>query len=375
MNLWMWKTKPDSKPLDFLAGPAALKHVRKNGLCPEDVAVMAGAAGGPKWLILSQLDRLLFDPARGWLGQRKAPLHLVGASSGAWRFAAAAQRDPLAAIQRFEDAYIHQSYDQKPTPAEVSREGERILAAMMGVAGSKEILDHPLFRLVIVTARCRNTLVASETAFVQGLAMAAAALMNALDRKSLGWFFERVLFHDPRTLPPIDGRLPVGSPDGLPTRMVPLTSRNLPPALMASGSIPLVMSGVWNTPGAPPGVFRDGGVIDYHIDIPLRLTSGIILFPHYSSRVIPGWLDKMLWWRRPQYLDNTLVVAPSMAFLDQLPYRKIPDRSDFQTFFKQDDQRIAYWKTATNMGQRLADDFWEATISGRIRDRIRPYAG
>ena len=78
--------------LVFLAGERALKKVRENGLAPEDVKIIAGAAGGPKWLILGQLDRFLFGE---WFQGRKTPLFLIGSSIGSWRFAAARRRSPF----------------------------------------------------------------------------------------------------------------------------------------------------------------------------------------------------------------------------------------------------------------------------------------
>lgn len=36
---------------------------------------------------------------------------------------------------------------------------------------------------------------------------------------------------------------------------------------MASGSIAVVMEGVRNIGGVPEGIYRDGGVTDYHFDI------------------------------------------------------------------------------------------------------------
>ncbi len=357
--------------LDFLAGPKALEQIRDRGIHPDDITVVAGAAGGPKWLVLSRLDQTLFNPVSGWWRHRKAPLSLTGSSSGAWRFAAAAQMDPISSINRFEAAYIAQQYPQKPSPSEVSREGLRILERLLGAAGAEEILRHPFLRLNIVTARCRNPLTAQETPYVQALGMATAACFNALHRKALGFFFERVLFHDPRIPSPVAA---FGRPaDTLPTRSVCLDERNLKPALLASGSIPLVMAGVRDISGAPPGMYRDGGVIDYHMDLPYAHNKGIVLFPHYTQRVIPGWLDKQLPGRQPRYLDNTLIVSPSKTFLNRLPYGKIPDRDDFRIFWGRDRERIAYWREATEMGQWLADEFREAAASGDIRKRIRPY--
>jgi len=60
--------------LVFLAGARALEKVRDGGLNSGDVKVVAGAAGGPKWLILGQLDRFLFGE---WFQGRIDPLFLA----------------------------------------------------------------------------------------------------------------------------------------------------------------------------------------------------------------------------------------------------------------------------------------------------------
>jgi len=83
------------------AGPKALALIRDEGLRPERIRVMAGAAGGPKWLVLYHLDRLLFS---SFFKVRATPLHFIGSSIGAWRFAALSQPDPLDALDRFRDA-------------------------------------------------------------------------------------------------------------------------------------------------------------------------------------------------------------------------------------------------------------------------------
>lgn len=121
----------------FLAGKRALEKVRAEGLSPGDVSIVAGAAGGPKWLILGQLDRVLFGT---WFKGRTDPLFLLGASIGSWRFAAASRRDPVAAIDRFESAYIHQAYAAKPSPQEVTRKSRDIMEAYLGEADRKSVV-------------------------------------------------------------------------------------------------------------------------------------------------------------------------------------------------------------------------------------------
>jgi hypothetical protein len=49
-----------SSNLSLLAGPDALRWIRERGLRGDDVDVVPGVSGGPKWLVLAGLDRVLF---------------------------------------------------------------------------------------------------------------------------------------------------------------------------------------------------------------------------------------------------------------------------------------------------------------------------
>jgi hypothetical protein len=161
-----------------------------------------------------------------------------------------------------------------------------------------------------------------------------------------------------------------------PIHHVDLSRENLQPALMASGSIPLLMEGVRDIPGAPPGVFRDGGTLDYHLDIPFLggCRGGVVLFPHYTDRIVPGWLDKKLSGRLPgrSNMDPVLMVCPSERFLRLLPGGSIPDRKDFTVFAGKNAERIHRWRKAAEVSDLLAGELWDLLESGRLRDRIRP---
>lgn len=354
-----------SEKLVFLAGRTAFSKIKDGGLHPDMVNVVAGAAGGPKGLVLHHLDRVLFS---SWFGNRSHPLFLLGSSIGAWRFAAVSQEDPLAAAERFRNAYLGQSYSPAPTSEEVSAEMIRGLNGFLDDNGAQEILSHPFLRLSIMAVRSK-TFVSTDRKIPLLLGLTGMVMANGIHRRLLGLFFERALFHDPRNAPPfLDMK-------GFPIQKTLLTPRNIRAALLASGSIPMVMNGVSGIPGAPRGVYRDGGVIDYHMDIPFmpESDSGIVLFPHYVNRVIPGWLDKKLFWRKPtpSNMSHVLLVAPSEDFVRSLPYHKIPDRTDFRTFLGRDRERVEYWQTVVDRGEELAAEFSEVVQSGRIRKLVR----
>ena len=294
---------------------------------------------------------------------------MIGSSIGAWRFAAASRSNPLEAFNKFETAYLSQTYSEKPVPREVTKETSRVRDAYLGPSGIQEILHHPYLRLNLMTVKCKwpNS---SENRLLLGAGLFGAALSNMVNRKSLKFFFQRTLFYHPETPPPFFQK------SEFPLQKVPFDRENLAPALLASGSIPLLMSGISNIKGAAKGIYRDGGIIDYHMDISFLNSEdeNIVLFPHYTDRVVPGWLDKKLKWRKPQItnMENVLLVTPSKSFIASLPLKKIPDRTDFWTFHQKDSERVEYWKTVISKSELLGQEFSHAVESGKIKDLIRP---
>jgi hypothetical protein len=349
--------------LTVLAGKKALARIERDGFKAEDVTLMVGASGGARCLVLNQLDRLLFGRL---LKNRSTPLHLLGSSIGSWRFACGAQADPAAAFERLGVAYSGWRSRPGAGPRQFSNDSLAILKVMMSGNGVAEVLAHPRFRLHIVTVRSRRV-----TAFEQPVLLGAGLLLalasNAVSRKSLGLFFERVLFSDQRD------KAPFGEISDIPSCSVPLDQSNFMKALLASGSIPMIMDAVEDISGAPPGLYRDGGVTDYHFDMSFVQTDGLIFYPHYYPFLVPGWFDKKLWRRvSGQQLDNLLLVTPSPEFVENLPFGKIPDRTDFTTM--DDAQRLPYWRRVVAEGERLADEFQHLVEKDLVADRLVPLA-
>jgi len=334
--------------LTLRAGPGAAAHVRELGLAPYDIACIPAAAGGPKGLALIPFDKLLF---REWL-QDPTPIELVGASIGAWRMAALAMPDPVAALERLQHGYVRdQNYTAKPTSDDVAVACRRI---GRGVLDGRPLQVRPGVSLTIVTSRARGPLAGRESK----LAFARAVLSNTISRDRLAAHLQRVLFTSGATF--------LAEPfDEFGSCVVGFTDANCEDALVASGTIPLICSPVRDIAGAPPGNYWDGALVDYHLQLPFgRLTRTgprrrIVLYPHFNDYVTPGWLDKHLPWRRkPQghpWLDDVLLISPSPAFLDSLPNRKIPDRKDFYRYGQDHAARIRDWERAIGECGRFAE--------------------
>ena len=347
--------------LRVLAGPTARRLLSERGWRAEDVRVVPAAAGGPKGLVLNPLDRFLFGH---WLAGDGPALHLLGASIGAWRMAAACRADADAALAQLARDYVAQDYPhapgRPPTAATVSAVFNDTLKPHVADVAA-ELLAHPRRRLHVFTSRGRH-LLNREGRLRTPLGYGAAFFANLASRRALGGWLERVVLSDPRDplpLPLHDFR----------TRQVALGLHNLQPAVLASCSIPFWLQAVHDIPGAPPGAYWDGGITDYHLHLRYDQLAGdgLVLYPHFQPEVVPGWLDKALKHRHraTAALDRVVLLVPSAEWIAGLPGGKLPDRADFQAFGDDLAGRMRRWNAAIGASQRLADEFAEAVQGGR----------
>jgi hypothetical protein len=348
--------------LTFKAGRGALRSIKQHGFDVANIGTVAGASGGAKWLVLSQLDRAILGNLKPAM---RGPVHLIGSSIGSWRFSCYAQNDPIAAIDRLEHAYLYQTYSDSPDIHEITAKSREILDHVLGPDGAAQILNNPLFRMHVMAVRSR-AFSASDNRVTLAAGMLLSAAMNAVSRRTLGLFFERALFFDDRDVPPFFDLT------GFPLQRIPLVEENLADAVIATGSIPLVLSGVRNIHGAAPGTYRDGGIIDYHLDLPHSSAERMTLFPHFYDRIVPGWFDKKLKWRRPApgNVDRTILISPSAEFVETLPNRKIPDRSDFTNYAP--GERVKAWEACVSACERLADEFNDVIEKQQLAARLEP---
>ncbi len=341
------------RALRIYAGPKARTHIQEHGLLPAHINVIPGAAGGPKGLILGPIDRFLFGH---WLPQSEQPIHLVGASIGAWRMATACLSSPIDGFTHLERDYVHQDYplepgQKRPTAKQVSESfQENLLLFYSGRIA--EVLHHPRYRLHVLCSRGKH-LLRQEHPLLTPLGYAMAYLSNAVSRRWMGLWLERTVFSSSGAAGLSDSPF---TTDDFPSLNLALTEENFLQAVQASCSIPFALQAVPAIAGAPAGAYWDGGITDYHLHLNYQ---GLVLYPHFQRSVIPGWLDKKLKSRhRPTaFLDNTIVLAPDPAWIEGLPNRKLPDRTDFVTYSNDLQSRIRNWKKAIAESQRLADEF------------------
>ena len=350
-----------SPALTLKAGSRAMTRIREQGLRAEDVGILPGAAGGPKGLGIQGLDLALFG---NWLERAPRERALIGASIGSWRFACACLPDPALGIRRLGELYTSQRFAKGVSMNEVSSSCRRMLDELLSEQDAS-IINNAHYRLHIVVVKSHGLLQYDHRGKLS-LGLSSVIGNNLLARQRLARHFDRVILHDARQAPPL------AELQDFRSHFHELTADNLRHALMASGSIPMVMEAIREIPGLEPGAYRDGGLLDYHLDLPYS-GDDIVLYPHFTDRVIPGWFDKSIPWRRssPEHLQNVLLVAPSAPYLARLPHGKLPDRRDFKRYLGDDAGRERYWRKAMAESERLGDEFLELVESGDIAARLQ----
>jgi hypothetical protein len=343
------------------AGKRAYEIIQDGGFHFDRVTTYFGPATGPRWLIASGFDLTLLK--NDILGRSKS-IHLVGSSAGAMRFAAWLQPEPEKSYRTLMEYYIGITYKRNDTPATVLESLIDLANAYIEDDALSFALTNKKYRFAIITARAKN-LVASELKWVQHIGLGICFLFNAVNRSYIHDFAERVVFYNGPKPPHFCLR------PGYRGRYIRLNEINFKYAVMASGAIPLVVAGIKDIYGAPSGIYRDGGLIDYHLTHNYAPTNeDIILFFNHQERIIPGWLDKRLSYRRPQgdILDNVVMIYPSDAFIAQLPGGKVPERGDFATVIDNPITRIKNWWRAVDLAQHLGEEVLELVESKRIKD-------
>ncbi len=346
------------------AGKNVYELIQDGGFSFDKITTYVGAASGPRWLVASGFDLSLLESEV--MGNR-LPVVLVGSSAGAMRFAAWTQPEPEKSYNKLIDAYISMSFTRQDSPGNILHAIRGVIDTYIDDDAVPFALVNKKYRLAIITARAKN-LASFDTKWLQMPVIGTMFLSNIVHRRLIHMFFQRVVFHNSPIPPPFcldrDFR----------GQAVALNKVNFKHAILASSAIPLAVTGVRDIYGAPNGTYRDGGLIDYHLNQKYAGGNGsITLMFNHQERVIPAWLDRKLKFRQPpeRYLEDLLLVYPSDDFMRKLPYCRVPDREDFKRYVNNPSGRIRNWRRTVDVSKNLGETFLELVAGRKLRDVVK----
>lgn len=344
--------------LTIQAGSLAKQLIQKEGLQAHHVDMIPGAAGGPKGIGLMGLDQAIFGD---FLQREKQRRYLIGSSVGAWRFASLIAQGEKNGAEQLAELYINLPFHKGMKIAEIEKISRDMLHGILGDQ-SEKLVTHPDYHLAIIAAKAEHIFQSDQKLALYGSLLGIIG-SNAISRNHLNKFMQRVI-SQPEHFPQFKIQ-----DDAFTTHYVNFNTDNVADWLMASGSIPGVTPAVKNIADAPQGAYRDGGLIDYHIDLPFN-SKGIVLYPHFTDSITPGWFDKMFKSRKanPENQARTLLLSPSAEYLKSLPLGRLPDRKDFVMKGLSDSERKKLWRQSVAESQRMGDEFLELVEKQNFAD-------
>ncbi|AXQ21016.1 patatin-like phospholipase family protein [Acinetobacter wuhouensis] len=347
--------------LTIQAGSLAKQLIQKEGLQAHYVDMIPGAAGGPKGIGLMGLDQAIFGD---FLQRAKQRRYLIGSSVGAWRFASLIAQGEKKGAEQLAELYINLPFHKGMKIAEIEKISRDMLHGILGDQ-SEKLVTHPDYHLAIIAAKAVHIFQSDQKLALYGSLLGIIG-SNAISRNHLNKFMQRVI-SQPEHFPQFKIQ-----DDAFTTHYVNFNTDNVADWLMASGSIPGVTPAVKNIADAPQGAYRDGGLIDYHIDLPFN-SKGIVLYPHFTDSITPGWFDKMFKSRKanPENQARTLLLSPSAEYLKSLPLGRLPDRKDFVMKGLSDSERKKLWRQSVAESQRMGDEFLELVEKQNFTEHVK----
>jgi hypothetical protein len=264
---------------------------------------------------------------------------------------------------QLQEAYINQRYEGKPTPEQVSQVCRDYLQEIFTEDRLVHAQERSPFEANFTTTVFRKEHLSRWRMLV---ALSGLPVLNAVDRRLLGLVVRRALFSAQ-----MQGKTSrLNRWDSLPTERIALHKGNFAQALLASGSIPFVLSGESAIPGAGRGHHVDGGLLDYHFEVE---TLCPVFYPHFNANPLPGWLDRFPPYRRLSRTARSklCLILPSEQQQARYPDSQYPGRADFYRF--SNDERIARWRKAVDANEDMERELTACLESGDLVRIAEPF--
>eukprot|EP00741_Cyanophora_paradoxa_P000006 tig00000017_g6.t1 len=320
--------------LDYFNAPAVAP-------APFEVGVFFGPASGPKFCATAGFEHAA---RHAELTGRK---YFIGASAGALRFTALLLsrmfNQDITSV--FEERYAGIRYAKGDLPPRTTAEFGRTLDALCEPERVAALLSpenpHSLCILVSRVKEWAGSLspvlqkLAGTPFLIGNYAGAAGARLQVL-------LYERLCFYTGPEPPSALLHRVQNSPVEL--QFYRLTPENFRPALHASCAIPFIIEPVTEIPGTGPGLYIDGGLADYQLNVAVEAPA--LLLSH-SRNVKATWMDVWVPGKRPHpaCFEHCSVVWPGADLVGAFPGGSVPTKRDWERWAGPDleHERIRRW--------------------------------
>ncbi|KNC99759.1 uncharacterized protein SPPG_09257 [Spizellomyces punctatus DAOM BR117] len=223
---------------------------------------------------------------------------LVGSSTGAMRFMAligslvSTERNLTEELMKH---YCWMQYNAGDTPQILRPMMDQLYRLVAPPDLMSDILTHPQFRLAIIVSNIRDSYQQLPDWALRAV-LGCYAVGNLVNERALTGLCERIVFYSGDEVPKF---LANGFGGENNTRFVKLVKENVYEVLHGTTCIPFVQERCESIPGAGEGLYLDGALTDYMLNVQFTDPShrALLLSDQPTSNVYPTALDAMFRWR------------------------------------------------------------------------------
>lgn len=308
--------------------------------------VFFAPASGPRCFVTMGFDQQFAKLFAS--GSVKDTKWLVGASMGAVRISALigtiiSGKDLTSEVK---EHFTQMYYKVGDTPASLSRMMSGLFEKCAPKDLVNDIVHHPQLHLaVMVTAIAPSYRKYPD--WKLKVLFGAHFLVNIITQRLLGTLYNRLCFYSGPTPPPFM----TDCPD---IQFIPLTTENFFDVMRATTCIPCVSERCTYIEGAGEGLYMDGGISDFMLNVCIRdPTYSALLLNDLSEKVKQSFFDRYLPYRNTPnaFFENCSIIWPSYVFINSMVPKALPCSLDWFVgrYIKNPEERMYFWRNCYNV--------------------------
>ncbi|KAJ3098483.1 hypothetical protein HDU97_003982 [Phlyctochytrium planicorne] len=330
--------------------------------------IFFGPASGPRCFATVGFEAHMKDlVARGLIS---SPKWLVGASTSALRFMAllSSLANGKDVTSELKEMYCEMYYKTGDTPQVLRPMMEKCYRICAPEDALEKALSNPMFKIAILVAnispRYRNL---SDWQLKSILVY--YGLKNLVSPKYLSGLVSRICFYSGDEVPYFLAN-GLGGPNSI--QFVKLTQKNVYAVLHATTCIPFIQERCTFIPDFGEGLFVDGALTDYTLNVQLQDPEypALLLGDCLQREFSPTVFDTKVPWRTPPktFFDHCSLVHPTTAFAKRIPDGALPSVGDWfkPQYIKDPTRRHQNWRMTYDTSQKE----WTQTFKS-IQTRVK----
>ena len=317
-------------------------------------------AAGPKAFISSGFEASLSESYHN--NDIKSEKWLIGGSTGGMRSLAFVSSLLLDQdlTSKMKDHYCEMYYKHGDT-ADVLHP---MMLTMFNIVSPDKVLEeclaHDTFKIAIMVSELRYPFSLLPMLLLRPFLVLVVLMHFMLPTLIETLFFQRLCFFSGDNPPPF-----LDSDESV--QFCNLTVKNSKQVLHATTSMPLISKPCRYIDGIGPGVYFDGGITDFYLNMKIENAHGLLLGDlDPSAPIYRSALDQFLPWTRhlpEHYFEQVSVVRPTKEFVKSLGSSSLPSVKDWfsNEYIKNPEKRKKIWNLVYDLSHKhwFRDSFCE----------------